>query len=795
MQQLTGWLFDVYAQGDGVRVWLIDDEGVMHHLSDRLHPAFFVGGSPAELRRVCEWLRRARCPVRLRRAERYDVFAHRPIVVLQVEVQVPAQYAAIVRRVSQTFPALDLYNADLTIAQFYFFERGLFPLARLAAHVDAAGEIVDIGTDDSRWALEYPIPALRVMSLQLEGEGLNPNHGHRAPLEVTYDDRTYSIYSQDPREVVERVRDHLLRFDPDVLITHWGDSFILPELLGYARGYGIPLPLNREPGCQPLARPSRSYFSYGRIIHKTRSHTLFGRWHIDMENAFLLDYGLEGAIEVARLTQQTMQQTVRVSTGTGISAMQVATAYAKEYLIPFRKREPEQFKSALEFLVSDKGGLTYQPIVGLHCDVAELDFASMYPAIMANFNVSPETIHCRCCPTSRVPEIGYSICRRERGLVPETLAPLVNKRAAYKRRLKQATSASQKEFYRRRATAHKWLLVTCFGYLGYKNARFGRIEAHEAVTAYGREMLLRAKALCEAHGFRVLHALTDSLWIYKRGTDDAEYDQLTAEIERATGLPIELAGVYKWVAFMPSRVNPYCAVPNRYFGVLRDGELKVRGIELRRGDTPDLIREIQSALLEKMAHAGTRPELVALLPQLLEQVARQIDRLRAGQVPMRDLVLTYRLSRDPQEYVMNTLNAIVARELAGRGVTLEPGESVRYVITDYRAAVPSDRARASEFLDGSWGYDVERYTELVLRAVETILSPMGVNARTLQSWLAKELPAEDVRTRLEEKRKRNHWGPLFEFARLSRSDPKGFCKPFGSRMPLSSGTRPLMANL
>jgi len=25
---------------------------------------------------------------------------------------------------------------------------------------------------------------------------------------------------------------------------------------------------------------------------------------------------------------------------------------------------------------------------------------------------------------------------------------------------------------------------------GYKNARFGRIEAHEAVTAYGREALL-----------------------------------------------------------------------------------------------------------------------------------------------------------------------------------------------------------------------------------------------------------------------------------------------------------------
>ena len=61
------------------------------------------------------------------------------------------------------------------------------------------------------------------------------------------------------------------------------------------------------------------------------------------------------------------------------------------------------------------------------------------------------------------------------------------------------------------------MLVTCFGYLGYKNARFGRIEAHEAVTAYGRDKLLRAKETFEAAGFTVLHGLTDCLWVQKPG--------------------------------------------------------------------------------------------------------------------------------------------------------------------------------------------------------------------------------------------------------------------------------------
>ncbi len=761
MRRLTGWLFDVYAQGDRVSVWLMDDAGVMHHLHDTLHPSFFVGGPPAELHRVAEWLRRSRLPVRLKRAERYDIFAHHDLTVLEIQVQIPAQYAAIVRRISNTFPSLDLYNADVNISQFYFFEHELFPLAYCDVTADDDQQIVEIATGDSPWALTYRIPPLRPLFIQLEGDDLNPNHGHRAPLALTYDERTYVIQTDDTRAVIERVCDHLRRFDPDVIVTHWGDSFILPQLLDWARLYRIPLPLNRDLRCQPLTRPKRSYFSYGRIIFKTQSHLLFGRWHIDMENSFLLDYGLEGAIEIARVTQQTMQQTVRVSTGTGISAMQIATAYRKGYLIPYHKREPEEWKSGFELLVSDKGGMTYQPIVGLHSEVAELDFASMYPAIMDRFNVSPETIHCHCCPTSRVPEIGYSICRRERGLVPETLAPLVAKRAAYKRRLKQAISDTEKEFFRRRISAHKWLLVTCFGYLGYKNARFGRIEAHEAVTAYGREMLLRAKEIAEDHGLRVLHMLTDSLWVQKRGAHEADYETVTKKIEQATNLPIELDGVYKWVAFLPSRVNPYAAVPNRYFGVRSDGEVKVRGIEMRRGDTPAFIKDLQGDLIAEMAKAKTCRELAAQMPQLLELVAARLDALRAGQVPLQDLALTYRLSRDPQGYTTNTLNAIVARELAGRGVTLAPGEAVRYIITDYKAAAPSDRARSSEFVDGSWGCDVDRYTELSLRAVETVLAPLGVNGKMLQDWVTKELPAGHIRARLQAKHTREYLGPLF----------------------------------
>lgn len=162
--------------------------------------------------------------------------------------------------------------------------------------------------------------------------------------------------------------------------------------------------------------------------------------------------------------------------------------------------------------------LVYEPEVGWHENVAEYDFTSMYPEMMVQHNISPETVNCACCPDNLVPEIGHHLCRQRRGLVPSVLAPILEKRARYKALSKAGGPSAG--VYKKRATAHKWCLVCCFGYLGFKNARFGKIESHECVTAWGREVLLRAKDVVERRGFHLLHALVDALWVkVEPGTD------------------------------------------------------------------------------------------------------------------------------------------------------------------------------------------------------------------------------------------------------------------------------------
>ncbi len=545
-------------------------------------------------------------------------------------------------------------------------------------------------------------------------------------------ERRFRFNLQPARPLLLNLAAVLRRCDPDLLLTAWGDTWLLPHLLELSQAQGIPLPLNRDEHRAVVARPERSYQAYGQVIHRGRQIHLSGRWHIDMFNAMLFhDYGLVGILESARVTSLPVQQAARLSPGTGISSMQITTALRQGILTPWRKQQAERPKTALELIHADQGGLVYQPLVGLHCQVAEIDFVSMYPSIMARFNISPETLGDPAGPNEpapaeyrRVPELGLWVRQAGPGLVPQTLQPLLEKRIALKSRLVELPAWDpRRAVFKAQASAHKWLLVTCFGYLGYKNARFGRIEAHQAVTAYSRECLLRAKEAAEETGCEVLHMYVDGLWIHKPGWRlAADFAPLLDEIVTRTGLPIALDGVYRWVAFLPSRVDARLPVANRYFGVFQDGSLKVRGIEARRRDTPPWIAQVQMELLQRLAEVEDAAQLPRLLPELCERVQAQLRRLRAGRVPLPELLVTQKLSRTVEQYRSPSPAARAAAQLQAQGKTVRPGQPVRFL---YTLGQPGVHAWDCPPPPPPERLDVARYRRLLLRAAETVLAPFG----------------------------------------------------------------------
>lgn len=661
--------------------------------------------------------------------ERTDIWSGRPLPVLEVAVHNPPCFNPAVRFVQRVAPQAQLYNSDLMLATLYCWEKGIFPLARVEAEVDKEGRLHTLACTDDPWTLDYDLPPLRIMQLRLAGlSHVNPAHGCRGVLEVGVDGEVHALDDADT-PAVETFARWLKRYDPDLLLTEWGDSTILPRLLKQARRYDVELRLNRDPDLPAHQSRARSFVSYGRVLFKDSATTLHGRLHVDSANSFMADKcQLSGLWELVRVTKLPVQYASRTTPGTGISYMQMELAWHDGVLIPAQKAEPEDLKSPDELLTADRGGLVFTPRLGLFENVAELDFVSEYPSIMAKFNISPETVNCLCCPDApRVPELGYRICQRRQGITSRVVERLISRRVQLKQRGRTAPTPLAEQYKLRRDTL-KWLLVCCFGYTGYKNARFGKIEAHEAINAIARETLLVAKEIAESQGFELLHALVDSLYVRKDAATPETYESLAHEIERRTELPMAVEAVYRYIVFLPSKRFADVPVPNRFFCVANDGELKIRGLECRRHDTPPIVSRMQREALAILAEAYSLESYVRKLGEARNALARYLKRLEDGTVAIEELVISKRLTRPPDGYQKASLTAIAAQQLYGHGVKLRPGQTVEYIITDAKAVLSNDRVRAWTLWEGWRGYDTRGYCEMLRKAFEPfIMAANGVS--------------------------------------------------------------------
>ena len=395
--QTTGWLFDLYPLHDRMVLWFITESGRRLRLEDDFPYCLYLGGPQARLHSLARalgqkgWLRRA-YPSRGR-----DLWTGREIPVVALEVKAYG-FLPRVRQWLGTLPAeVACYNCDLDIAAAYLYSRRFWPCAWYGVEAQD-GRLLHLDLLEDPFAVEFSVPPLATLTLSLTRDPLIPL-GAGNGLAVGWEGRTLELEAPDKPGLVRELAGWLRRADPDLVLSDYGDDVIIPTLWRWSRESGESLPLDREAHPAPRREgPGRSYFSYGRIVYQGASAPFAGRWHLDRRNSFYYrESGLMGLIQIARIGQMPLQPAARSSPGTLITSMQLARAVADGILIPWRKAEPEHFKTAGELLTIDKGGLSFMPPIGLHTRVAEVDFASMYPTIMAIHNISPETVNCSCC--------------------------------------------------------------------------------------------------------------------------------------------------------------------------------------------------------------------------------------------------------------------------------------------------------------------------------------------------------------------------------------------------------------
>ncbi len=734
---MRGWILDLYAESSGkMVVWLKLENGETRRLVDRWMPSIFVGSdSRADLTDLekgrggdFSWSRF------VTKYERATDTSESEVLELVVDDAKKVAKLAESVELSRPFGTYRLYNVDVPPEQMYLYENDLFPLAY--CDVSEAREGLSWDLQDDVWSCKYVVPELRSVEVEVDIKRSGKMARFDDPVESIRlkeggDGSTTTLSSIDggsEQDKLVGLVEQVKKADPDLVFTSDGDAFVLPYLVARAAANGVAdrLSIDREGSIlEAPAKKGTSYFSYGKTLFKPSAMKLRGRIHLDTSNSFVCrETGMDGFYEMSRVCRLPLHTASRASIGKALSSLQFYHATKDGMLIPWKPVLAESFKSRAELLVADRGGFIFEPELGVHEDVAELDFNSLYPSIMMKKNISAETVKCSCCPDSanRVPELDWNTCERRRGVVPKSVETIVEKRLRYKS-LERNAKGEELVRYQSRRNALKWIGVATFGYLGFNNAKFGRIDAHIAVCAWDRKVLVDAARVAERRGFKVMHGIVDSLWLKKKGAGEEDYRRLRREIEAETGFNLSFEGIYKWIAFLPSKVNAGVPVLNQYFGAYRKGGLKVRGIEARRHDTPTLFSRCQLEMLELLSKADTAAEARAMVGDCIAVFLRYAWSIIEHQAPIRELVFTRNLSRKPGEFANRSLTSTVADQLVREGVVLHAGESVGYVITDYWSKSAGRRAIAFDLVDDRTVYDAKRYVELLAQACSTVLKP------------------------------------------------------------------------
>ncbi len=363
--------------------------------------------------------------------------------------------------------------------------------------------------------------------------------------------------------------------------------------------------------------------------------------------------------------------------------------------------------------VPQGGGHVLEPTPGLYDHVLVLDFKSLYPSLIRTFQIDPLG-HDRPEHVGDDPIVAPNGARfgRKPGILPRILDDLFPRREEARRR--GDTVASQ---------AIKILMNSFYGVLGTSACRFHSPEIANAITSFGREILLWTKARLERDGLEVLYGDTDSLFVRaaveapgearvlarrlveRINADLAEHVRATWRVE--SRLELEFERLFLKLLLPPLRHGPGGA-RKRYAGLVEtsDGgtEVAFTGLEVVRRDWTALAKDVQRELYTRLFR-----------DQPVEGYLRDtVAALREGAFDDR-LVYRKTLRKPLQEYRESSPPHVVAARRSKSRVS----RVVRYVVTSagpYLASEPHPPL------------DHEHYVQRQIRPVaDPVLAVLGID--------------------------------------------------------------------
>lgn len=695
----------------------------------------------------------------------------KPVKAIKVYCQDPDAMSECIKIISKVKGVSNFLEDDIRYSMRYMIDNGIVPCGWHEVEVEEGSDIYDAQVDRILIAKLRPrylpeiieIPKLRILGFSMICYSPRGSpKPERNPIIIisaitnTGEKREFvAERTGEDGKIIRDFIDFVRNFDPDIIVGFETNRRDIPYLMARAKIGGLSLRIDRantEPRTSAYGhisitgRANVDLFDYADEFPEVKIKTLENianylgivrieereliedieyaqYWDDPTKRPELLKFSMDNTKCIMGITEAILDFAIQLSSLVGLPLDQVGTAAVGFRVEWFLIRHAYQMGELVPKKVERPytpyaGALVLEPKPGIHENIAVLDFKSMYPNIMMAYNASPDTYVPPEEPEPEsgvfiAPEVNYRFRREPPGFYHEVLMKLIRARNYVREELKKVDHGTVK--YRlldARQKAIKVIANATYGYAGWIGARWYIKPVAEAVTAWGRYIIMNTIKIAKDLGLEVIYGDTDSIFV-KNVPDKIE--KLSKIIEEKFGLEIKPDKMYVRVLFTEAK--------KRYCGLMPDGRLDIVGLEVVRGDWANAAKQIQEKVLEIVLRERS-------VRRAVDYVRMYITNLREKKIPYRDLIIWKTLTKPPEEYEVKAPHVEAARILQREGWTLTIGDKVGYVITVGSGKL---HERAKPYVLSSYDdIDIEYYVaNQIVPAALRILSLFGIKENDL----------------------------------------------------------------
>ncbi len=582
---------------------------------------------------------------------------------------------------------------------------------------------------------------------------------------------------KNEKELLEDFEATIKEKDPDIILTYNGDAFDFPMIRERAKEYKLKLKIGRANDEFKFLRRGRASAAHisGRVhvdifpfVNNILSPSLetevltlnavsgelledkkiemdfqelLEAWRKkkdlqklalyclkDSELTFRLFNLLSSQIfELSKISGQLLFDVSRMSYSQLVESFLTKKAHYLGEVIPNQPKFDEILRRK-QFTFA--GGYVKEPIGGIHKNIAVVDFRSLYPSIIATFNISPETLNCSCCRDNgfKVPESNFWFCKKKKGFVSSVIRELLKERWEIKKRMKKLKEDSKKyHLLNTRQQVVKIITNATYGYFGFPASKWYCKECAQSAASWGRSLIRRVMEKA-SENFVVVYGDTDSAFLKpkekKEKTLKKDIEKFLEKINKALPgiIELDLQGFYKRGIFIPRGLIKGTA-KKRYALLDEKGKLLIRGLETVRKDWCNLAKELQRKVLEFVLKKED-------IKGAIKYTQKTISKLKSRKISLRDLVIYEQLTKPIEKYKSLSPHLACAKKMKEKGEEVEPGTIIMFVISKKEGKI-SDKAIPYEWAKVS-DVDVDYYIHhQILPAALRVLSVFKVEEKDL----------------------------------------------------------------